>query len=90
MKIPLALAKAADASFPTFVEEGKLVFRILRTHARGGSNSTADAGPFPLLAGVVVVVPAFSSTFVFSFVASAIGVEVLVGVILMMMIVNVW
>lgn len=47
IKIPLALAKAAEASFPTFVEDGRLCFKILRTHARGGSNSTEDGGaPF--------------------------------------------
>ena len=61
MKIPLALANAADASLPTFVELGKLCLRILLTHANGGSNSTADGGPPaplvppPFVVGGVVV-----------------------------------
>lgn len=45
IKMPLARAKAADASLPTLVEEGKVCLRIRRTHASGGSNSTADGGP---------------------------------------------
>lgn len=45
IKIPVDLAKAAEASFPTFVDEGRLFLRIRRTQARGGSNSTADDGP---------------------------------------------
>lgn len=45
MKIPVDLANAAEASFPTLVEAGKLFLRIRRTQARGGSNSTAEGGP---------------------------------------------
>ena len=45
MKIPLALAKAAEASLPTLVEVGKVYLRIRLTHASGGSNSIADGGP---------------------------------------------
>lgn len=71
IKIPLALANAAEASFPTFVEDGRLVLRIRRTQARGGSNSTAEADPF-----------AFPSTFVFSFVASATGADTFDGVVI--------
>lgn len=41
IKIPEARAKAADASLPTCDEDGKAFFRIRRTQARGGSNSTA-------------------------------------------------
>lgn len=42
MNIPEARAKAADASFPTLVEDGRAFFNIRRIHANGGSNSTAD------------------------------------------------
>jgi hypothetical protein len=42
MNIPQARAKAAHASFPTFVDVGNDRFNIRRTHATGGSNSTAD------------------------------------------------
>lgn len=45
IKMPLARAKAADASLPTLVEEGKVCLRIRRTQASGGSNSTAEGGP---------------------------------------------
>lgn len=45
------LAKAAEASFPTLVDEGKVFLRMRRTQASGGSNSTADGGP--CLAGSV-------------------------------------
>jgi hypothetical protein len=38
-KIPAARAYAADASLPTFVELGKVFFKILFTQANGGSNS---------------------------------------------------
>ena len=55
MKIPLALAKAADASLPTLVDAGRLFFRMRRTQAKGGSNSTADGGPFVALVGSVDV-----------------------------------
>ena len=59
IKMPLARAKAATASFPTLLEEGSVFLRILRTHATGGSNSTAEGGPedddLLLAAGVVVV-----------------------------------
>lgn len=41
--MPQARANAADASLPTF-EEGKEFFRIRRTQANGGSNSTAAEG----------------------------------------------
>jgi hypothetical protein len=44
MKIPLALANAAEASLPTLVDDGKVCFRIRRTQAKGGSNSTAAGG----------------------------------------------
>lgn len=44
MKMPQARAKAADASLPTLVDEGRLFLRMRRTQARGGSNSTADGG----------------------------------------------
>ena len=57
MKIPLARAKAATASLPTLLVEGSVVLRIRRTHATGGSNSTADGGPDEdLFAGVGVAV----------------------------------
>ena len=57
MKIPLARAKAATASFPTLLEDGSVFLRIRRTHATGGSNSTADGGPdlVALLVAVGVV-----------------------------------
>ena len=42
MNIPEARAKAADASFPTLVDDGRAFFKIRRMHARGGSNSTAE------------------------------------------------
>ena len=42
IKMPLARAKAATASFPTLLDEGNVFFRIRRTHATGGSNSTAE------------------------------------------------
>jgi hypothetical protein len=42
INIPDARAKAADASFPTLVEDGKAFFNIRRIHANGGSNSMAD------------------------------------------------
>ena len=42
MNIPDARANAADASFPTLVDDGKAFFNIRRMHANGGSNSTAD------------------------------------------------
>ena len=74
MKIPLALAKAADASLPTLVDEGRLVLRIRLTHASGGSNSTAEAGSLGAMlldAGVVAVL---SSTLAFSLLASSIVV----------------
>lgn len=45
IKIPLARAKAATASFPTLLDDGSVFLRIRRTHATGGSNSTADGGP---------------------------------------------
>lgn len=45
MKMPLARAKAAEASFPTLVDEGSEFFRIRRTQASGGSNSMAEGGP---------------------------------------------
>jgi hypothetical protein len=51
IKIPLARAKAATASLPTLLDEGSVFFKIRRTHATGGSNSTAEGG-----ATVVVVV----------------------------------
>jgi hypothetical protein len=41
--MPQARAKAADASLPTF-EVGKAFFKIRRTQASGGSNSTAAEG----------------------------------------------
>jgi hypothetical protein len=41
--MPQARANAADASLPTF-EEGKEFFKIRRTQASGGSNSTAAEG----------------------------------------------
>ena len=68
INIPLALAKAADASFPTFVLDGKLCLRIRRTHARGGSNSTAEGGP--LLVGAAAL-PAASADFCVGVVAAA-------------------
>ena len=57
MKMPLARAKAATASFPTLLEEGSVFLRIRRTQATGGSNSTAEGGPDEDddLLGVVVV-----------------------------------
>jgi len=54
MKIPQARANAADASFPTLVDDGSVFFKILRTQAKGGSNSTADGRL--LLTGVSVAV----------------------------------
>ena len=42
MNIPEARANAADASLPTFVDDGNAFFNIRRMHANGGSNSTAD------------------------------------------------
>ena len=48
-KIPQALANAADASFPTLVDPGRLVLMILRTHANAGSNSIGAVAGFPLL-----------------------------------------
>lgn len=59
MNIPEARAKAADASFPTLVEEGKAFFKIRRMHANGGSNSTAD-GNEAAAGGAVDVVGAAS------------------------------
>lgn len=44
IKIPQARAKAAEASLPTLVDEGKLFLRMRRTQASGGSNSTAEGG----------------------------------------------
>lgn len=45
IKIPLARAKAATASLPTLLDDGRVFLRIRLTHATGGSNSTADGGP---------------------------------------------
>jgi hypothetical protein len=58
MKIPQARANAADASFPTLVVAGKACFNMRRTHAKGGSNSTADGNFWEddLVTVVVVVV----------------------------------
>ena len=60
IKMPLARAKAATASFPTLLEDGSVFLRIRRTHATGGSNSTAEGGPddddLLLVVFVVVVV----------------------------------
>ena len=67
MNIPLALAKAADASLPTLVDEGRLVLRIRLTHASGGSNSTAEAGSL----GATLFVAVLSSTLAFSLLASS-------------------
>jgi len=41
IKIPALRAKAVEASFPTFVDAGRVFFKMRRTQARGGSNSTA-------------------------------------------------
>jgi len=61
MKIPLARAKAAEASLPTLVDEGREFFKIRRTQAKGGSNSTADGGPFGVsLEGVLSLIFSFS------------------------------
>ena len=51
MKIPQARANAADASFPTFVDDGSECLRMRRMQARGGSNSIADGrAPSPFFA----------------------------------------
>lgn len=47
--MPLARAKAEEASFPTLVLLGKECFRMRRTHAKGGSNSTAEGGAWGCL-----------------------------------------
>lgn len=44
IKMPQARAKAAEASLPTLVEDGNVFLRMRRTHASGGSNSTAEGG----------------------------------------------
>jgi hypothetical protein len=51
IKIPADRAKAAEASLPTLVDAGSVFFRIRRTHASGGSNSTA-VGSAPGSCGV--------------------------------------
>lgn len=64
-KMPAALANAEDASLPTFVDDGNEFLRILRTHAKGGSNSIAAVEEVvagfvvsPAAAGVMVFDPA--------------------------------
>jgi hypothetical protein len=89
IKMPLARAKAADASLPTLVEEGKVCLRIRRTHASGGSNSTAEGGPlfcclFSLSAVLVVVVVAVAASVAATVTAGA-GSAGLIG----LMVVNV-
>ena len=56
MNIPEARAKAADASFPTLVDDGKAFFNIRRIQAKGGSNSTADGKAEVVFVLVFVVV----------------------------------
>lgn len=56
MKMPAARANAADASLPTLVDAGRVCLRMRRTHASGGSKSTADvAGRGWLLLSAVAV-----------------------------------
>lgn len=56
MKMPAARANAADASLPTLVLAGNVCLRMRRTHASGGSKSTADvAGSGWLLLSAVAV-----------------------------------
>lgn len=56
MKIPLARAKAVTESLPTLVCECRVFLRIRRTHATGGSNSTADGGDDAAAAAPAVAV----------------------------------
>ena len=42
--MPHARVNACEASLPTAVELGRDCFKILRTQATGGSNSTAEGG----------------------------------------------
>ena len=77
MKIPLARAKAATASFPTLLEEGSVFLRIRRTQATGGSNSTAEGGgPFlaAATATTAVVATATAGAVVEASCAAATGV----------------
>ena len=62
IKMPLARAKAVTESFPTLVCELRVFFKMRRTQATGGSNSTAEGRPVVAAvaagAGLVVVVVA--------------------------------
>ena len=70
-----ARAKAATASFPTLLEEGSVFLRIRRTQATGGSNSTAEGGPFEeAAAGVAGVGSAEAGVLGLSFSLEADGV----------------
>lgn len=74
IKMPLARAKAAEASLPTLVEEGKVCLRIRRTHARGGSNSTAEGGPlFCCLFSLSAVLAVLAASTVLAGAAGAAG-----------------
>ena len=42
IKIPAARANAAEASFPTLVDDGNVFLSMRRTHAKGGSKSATD------------------------------------------------
>ena len=57
MKIPADLANAAEASFPTLVDPGNVVFKMRRTQAKGGSNSTAEGKALLLLLLALIEVP---------------------------------
>jgi hypothetical protein len=80
IKIPQARAKAAEASLPTLVDEGKLFLRMRRTQASGGSNSTAEGGgvvsdcDLSVVATVVVPAAAVVSAATASVVASVVSI----------------
>ena len=82
INIPQARAKAAEASLPTFVDEGRLFLRMRRTQASGGSNSTADGGgvvsdcdlSVGVVAAAVVLVAAAASVATASVAASVVSI----------------